>query len=791
MQDTRKVIKVFIASPGDLVSERTIAREIGEEFNSLWAESTGYQIEIVGWEETIGKIGRPQEVINRDLSRCELFIGMLWKRWGTAPDTCGNFTSGFEEEFSISLERYKKEKIPQISMFFKELDKDLLRDPGPDLQKVIKFKEGLINGKEILYETFTDSKDFERKIRRRISDYVKNLTIIDRETNHPENSNESNSVDGNFKSENDSHNFFSSSTSSFIKEFISNLQCSGLDAVSSERIALFRLIANIINSPLNDDNVLGVHDSNLLYKCANSFTLGQAEVSGLILSGIDNYDSHNTPLWKWINESNVSIENYTLLTKDERKRKAIDIMRFIAHDIKKDRQIYLNDWLIDESNENVKVSALKYIGDVGTLNDIPLIIKEYERNEVRTSSSAIEAIISISFRHGVIKGFDAVLEYQPSSISSKMLDALKEKEVLLESEKLFEGLNVKNKEVREFCISSLIRRSAINECQLEELLKHDDYDVRYIVINTLSSINYKLYKEKARDVLTKNTGEDKDSIYKKYVKHNLFRESNENLIDLGKTPYIFDADHIIALAKKDNKNITRVREIVSDNAEIFISEILNNIPENNRAEFVKFFNEHGGFVKDNITFDCVEFICETMKKEDLNLIRGYLRSKGSSLSNVIMNFFKKYGDFDDVYNLCNSKMKEKGTLLGAHSIGQYKNKILADTVLFLSKGKESELLEINMPDMLKINIVSQMNPNGFKEIPHHKIFDFLNKENTLLRERVCLKVVESMTKDQISMILSDYSKQITYYYNVIHWLDFGVNFNKVISRKAIKKYLYS
>nr|HCI8735486.1 HEAT repeat domain-containing protein [Klebsiella variicola] len=526
-------------------------------------------------------------------------------------------------------------------------------------------------------------------------------------------------------------------------------------------------------------------------KCASSFTLGQAEVSGLILSGIDNYDSHNTPLWKWINESKVSIENYTLLTKDERKRKAIDIMRFIAHDIKKDREIYLNDWLIDESNENVKVSALKYIGDVGTLNDIPLIIKEYERNEVRTSSSAIEAIISISFRHGVIKGFDAILEYQPNSISSKMLDALKEKEILLESEKLFEGLNVKNKEVREFCISSLIRRSAINECQLEELLKHDDYDVRYIVINTLSSINYKLYKEKARDVLIKNTGEDKDSIYKKYVKHNLFRESNENLFDLGKTPYIFDANHIIALAKKDNKNIPRVREIVSDNAEVFISDLLNNIPEKNRAEIVKFFNEHGGFVKDNITFDCVELICETMKKEDLNLIRGYLRSKGSSLSNVIMNFFKKYGDFDDVYNLCNARMKENGTLLGAHSIGQYKNKILADTVLFLSKGKESELLEINMPDMLKINIVSQMNPNGFKEIPHHKIFELLNKENALLRERVCLKVVESMTKDQISMILSDYSKQITYYYNVIHWLDFGVNFNKAISRKAIKKYLYA
>lgn len=163
MQATRKVIKVFIASPGDLVKERAIAREIGEEFNSLWAESTGYQIEMVGWEETTGGMGRPQEIINKDLARCELFIGMLWRRWGTPPDTCGKFSSGFEEEFFISLDRYKKESIPQISMFFKEVDSDSLRDPGTDLQKVIKFKENLINKKETLFETFTDSKDFEKK----------------------------------------------------------------------------------------------------------------------------------------------------------------------------------------------------------------------------------------------------------------------------------------------------------------------------------------------------------------------------------------------------------------------------------------------------------------------------------------------------------------------------------------------------------------------------------------------------------------------------------------------------
>lgn len=790
MQATRKVIKVFIASPGDLGSERAIAREIGEEFNSLWAESTGYQIEIVGWEETIGEMGRPQEIINRDLERCELFIGMLWKRWGTAPDTHGKFTSGFEEEFSISLERYKREKIPQISMFFKEIDNDLLRDPGADLQKVIKFKEDLINGKEILFETFKDLKDFERKIRRRISDYVKNLTLKDREANHPENSNKSNKQDSNLPVDSDSHKFFSSTTSYFIKEFISDLQCSGLEAVSPARIAFFRLLSNIINSNLNDDTVLGVHDSNLLYRNKALFDFGQSEISGLILSGIDNFDSHNTPLWNWINESSLNISNYALILKDESKRKAIDVMRFIGYDIKKNREIYLSDWLEDDVNENVKISALRYLGEVGTLSDIPLIIKEYERNEVRTSSSAIEAIISISFRHGVAKGFDAILEYQPSSINSKIIEGLKEKEVLIENEKLYEGLNGKNKEIRAFCISSLINRNVLNESQLEELLKHDDFDVRYAVINKLSADNYKLYKEKAKAVLTKTEGDNKASLYENYVRVNLFRESYDNLLEIEKTPYVFNADHIIALAIKDKKYLSKLRDIVSDNAESYLSGLLDNIPEISKGKFKEFFANYGDFIKGNIVFDCIEHICKLMKKEDLGIVRGYLKSKGSTISVTIMTYFKKYGDFDDIPKLCNAKIKLAGTFLGNFSDGQISNKALADTILFLSKGKESELLEIDISDALRVNVFSQMTINGFKNIPHHKIIALLNNKNSFLRERVCLKAIEAMSKSQITSLLSDYSQQGTYFYNVIHWLDFGISLNKTTSRKAIKRYLY-
>jgi hypothetical protein len=86
MPDSRKIIKVFLASPSDLGSERRAAKSVVEEFNKLWADRLGYHIELVGWEDTISGFGRPQELINRDLEQCELFIGMMWKRWGTPPN---------------------------------------------------------------------------------------------------------------------------------------------------------------------------------------------------------------------------------------------------------------------------------------------------------------------------------------------------------------------------------------------------------------------------------------------------------------------------------------------------------------------------------------------------------------------------------------------------------------------------------------------------------------------------------------------------------------------------------
>jgi hypothetical protein len=79
----RRLIRVFIASPGDLGPERQRAREVADELNSTLGRQFNVEIDLLGWEDTLPGVGRPQALINSDVDNCDLFIGLLWKHWGT------------------------------------------------------------------------------------------------------------------------------------------------------------------------------------------------------------------------------------------------------------------------------------------------------------------------------------------------------------------------------------------------------------------------------------------------------------------------------------------------------------------------------------------------------------------------------------------------------------------------------------------------------------------------------------------------------------------------------------
>jgi hypothetical protein len=115
-----RTLKVFLASPGDVVDERNafarLVRDINDVLAFLAAEKH-LTLELVRYEtHTFPDLGRPQEVINRQIPvDYDIFVGVMWSRCGTPTANAG---SGTIEEFRRACERRKKGHLPRIMFYF-------------------------------------------------------------------------------------------------------------------------------------------------------------------------------------------------------------------------------------------------------------------------------------------------------------------------------------------------------------------------------------------------------------------------------------------------------------------------------------------------------------------------------------------------------------------------------------------------------------------------------------------------------------------------------------------------
>jgi hypothetical protein len=93
-----RVVKVMIASPGDVSTERQIVREVLQEWNAIHSEDRALVLLPIGWDtHSTPELGdRPQAIINNQiLADCDLLVAIFWTRIGTAT---GNAVSGTVEE---------------------------------------------------------------------------------------------------------------------------------------------------------------------------------------------------------------------------------------------------------------------------------------------------------------------------------------------------------------------------------------------------------------------------------------------------------------------------------------------------------------------------------------------------------------------------------------------------------------------------------------------------------------------------------------------------------------------
>ncbi len=161
-------LRVFVASPGDVSEERNRLKEVIDELNHSIAENKGLILQYVGWETDAwpGFGEDAQDVINKEIGPYDIFIGIMWKRFGTPTNRAG---SGTEEEFEQAYTLWLEYGKPRIMLYFSKAPSYLSSiEETEQMGRVLDFKKK-VGDKGALYWEYNGPDEFEKFVRNHLT----------------------------------------------------------------------------------------------------------------------------------------------------------------------------------------------------------------------------------------------------------------------------------------------------------------------------------------------------------------------------------------------------------------------------------------------------------------------------------------------------------------------------------------------------------------------------------------------------------------------------------------------
>ena len=169
-------IKVFVSCPSDVEDEKQLVRDVCDSLTAVYSETKNIQITVVDWKKDVfpeitGE--RTQSIINNQIGEYDIYIGILWKRFGNKQE---NGLTPTEEEFEEAFRRRQKTGKPVIKLFFKR-DEYSPNGTYEEQQgyEVQKFKEEIRNRDIGLYADFKGKLEFQKEIYKNIHYIIENF----------------------------------------------------------------------------------------------------------------------------------------------------------------------------------------------------------------------------------------------------------------------------------------------------------------------------------------------------------------------------------------------------------------------------------------------------------------------------------------------------------------------------------------------------------------------------------------------------------------------------------------
>lgn len=792
-QKTRRVLNVFLASPGDVGAERDIAKDVVDRLSRPLGE-LGWQIELHRWEENKPAYGRPQGVINPSVDACDLFIGLLWERWG---QPTGKYSSGFDEEFSRAMTRRQSSGEPEIWLVFKKVPQDRLNDAGPQLQKVIEFYNRQQSTHLVLFKEVSDEGDWERNLVNWLLEYVveQRSRVAESSERPPEGS--PRAVESAGSDAAAASGLIAGEASEAQKQLVrltsklSRIASSGnLEFTRTEQgllqevdVARVSLLASTWVSRRHTAGFLGIHEINLLYQNRDAFEFSSDEQYQLFRTVVHEA-ADVAPGWFWFRDGFPDGPAEALLRmaaddSDEGLRaRAMRLLASARVEIPADLWKLIPIW---DDSEAVATEALKYVGVMGDERALSFI-ESSARNPA--SGAAREARLAILFRFDPGKAFSELVTSDINA-SAELLDAFRSSAGTLDIKDLIRGADSAAAEVKKFSVAELARRGELS-LQLAERLRTDSsLDIRQlaaeVIVNKGGTGELQKFREEAEaapaaprltaillggsSALAGSRSVNADALALNYFK-TLDREKLLSLVDWasadGKIAYrVLVSEHFESMSDVVRGDLRtgfdRIREK-------WIDDVKAEDGEDLAKRLSERFEEKGlnVFVRSKFTEAGLSGLALHCDSGDVEFGRKHLRDRSSTVQLAAAKILAKFGNSADVPELLAVSKEARGEL----------KEVTLAAAIRLSEdpaGFAFELADSGDREQKREALRWLVSQDSDKVREYFR--GLLGDDSESVRELAVWYLASRLTRDEMEELLREYSGRESYYYNVVAWLD--------------------
>lgn len=176
VRETVQLLRLVVASPGDVVTERTAVESVAAELNRTIAADRMMHLEVVRWETDAYPgfhVDGPQGICDRvlEIEECDVLVGIFWTRFGKpTPDGM----TGTEHEINKALSTWQKRRKPHVMVFFN------MASPNPSLRSAAERRQWALVAEyrekfpaEGLFWEYEGTAQFEREFRRCMGNYLR------------------------------------------------------------------------------------------------------------------------------------------------------------------------------------------------------------------------------------------------------------------------------------------------------------------------------------------------------------------------------------------------------------------------------------------------------------------------------------------------------------------------------------------------------------------------------------------------------------------------------------------